>query len=557
MTAKLGIFSANVKTIAGVLDDAAKWAMAKIEHNCKRAVLGIEKHFHATVIACLVLSFFFRFFLIIPNPVTSDRLIYVAKAIEIMNGDFRPLVTHEIGWPMAIAAFSLLTGKSGTSSVGFVSDVASVIFSALTVLPVALAARSIFNTRVASVAAVFSAFWSSMDTAPGLSEGLFMFLLALSFYFIVRSRDSWKWMFLANAAIGYAATMKINGIVLPLVLFVGFAFSRRQRLTMKDLAHFLVSTIPFVVIVVPNWLARNEAFGSMFFYGANSNLFIDGGTSAMWAPNMTYMPSIIDYLKTHDIIAIADRFVVGGIARVALRFFTSAIPAVLIVAFAAGALRNIMSRKRYVVLFIAAILLPNALVYDAFSPTRYLVIVIPVAMILSASGLVSLLKRVKFQNKHTLACTVGCVIVCMLLYSGVRGTNVVTSPYARNVAITVEARSTWIEWGIANLQNTTLMTEEGYADMIVSSFGDPEPMHSASGIYFRSSSANISLMFAVYFDQIDDAYSWITAHGVTHYIDMQSNRDIPWAGQISADPRFVAVHSFTGVYESITIYAVA
>lgn len=328
-----------------------------------------------------------------------DPYLYTLKGLEIASGDFSPVRTHAIGWPLALGTlFSFIRGSSIFENLASAS-LLSVFLNAACVFPFLYLVRRITpSPRIAFIAAGFFIFAFSIilpeNDSIAMSEPLFLFLFLSSLAFLYAARQSPLLLHASTAAAAGAYWTRPNGILLlPIILFIYRLWSGGGT---KVYGRMALTMLIFFLLSFPFLYQRYAYFGSGFDYGENGHFFANTYTDAWGAAIPT--PSLFDYLSTHSLYDWFFKFGVGGIGLIAVAFFIYLIPHIIGFVFQANA--PDADRRRLWPLWIACGVWAMGLipVFHIYYNPRHILPLIPPFFIVSAIGFDALISTHARRN---------------------------------------------------------------------------------------------------------------------------------------------------------------
>lgn len=275
---------------------------------------------HITVFLLIAFSFSLRFLGINKNltPYHGDSCAYMALAESVFtekpfftsvncdiytqrpnvntehpDDNYPPLFTLGLAFIYRIFGFSL-----------FYSGYAASLFDALSIIPVFLIAKALFDRRAGLAAGLFAALnfqlWES--SRMGLSEPLYVFLGLWVIYLLIRYflHDGLGNVILAGVLCGLAYLVRSQGLLIGLFLAAAILF-KKERLRLKAAAAALFMCF-FFIAALP-WLIRNYVcFKQPFFNFAGALAFVKEGGPSLGA--QSYSLNLLDYLRHNSVMEI-------------------------------------------------------------------------------------------------------------------------------------------------------------------------------------------------------------------------------------------------------------
>ena len=247
--------------------------------------------------------------------IPTDGVAYFLKAREILAGDWTPILSHEIGWPVLMAPILALVGSLSVPGQFIALSVYSSLFAAVSVIPVSVLARKWFG-RLWVIAWLF---WLAMLLRRTkffialLTEPVFLpvFILAIIF---VTGALSWRRAALSGALAGICSWIRPNGlfVLVIVLLLIGIQIWREEGLRTKRLLGLLLAAAAaWLLVIAPKSYGRIDAFGEVLSYGINSR-YVAGSIARAWSTNQPDL-GLVEYLVSSSPAEWFDRFVVRGV----------------------------------------------------------------------------------------------------------------------------------------------------------------------------------------------------------------------------------------------------
>jgi hypothetical protein len=438
-----------------------------------------------------------------------DPYIYVLKALEITHGDWSPIQTHAIGWPIALAGVFRLTTQPTIFENIIVASLFAGILSACAIFPFYALLRTIRQDIPFTITALslFALSWPLSvieNSSIAMSEPLFiiLFLSSLAFAYSSHTRP---WHSVASGLCGgLAYATRPNGIfILPILLAIGWF--RTRRLNWHAAAGFAAVSLPFL------W-HRKAWFGSAFDYGANSHYFADTYTDA-WGEAITISTSFLSYIKTHGIAAIADKFILGGIGLIGLLIILGAAPALFgIIAHLTG--KN-SKEKLMTPLWIAITLWTASLipVFHIYYNPRHILPLIPLMIIIGSAGIVDLGTETR-RLVGIIAASIITAGACTALFFSS------TLFFMKEKGITIKDGSLWAR-DLSVLLKGTVAIGNG-SDILMIQFPDTR-IGGKGMLNLEAPRSGIRVVYPGKIKQIDDIASWLKKQRID-YLILESNK---------------------------------
>ena len=459
----------------------------------------------------------------------DDALNYLLKAREITRGDWEPVHTHFIGWPMFLSVFVGALRVDSVFSGMVLSRLISIALTGLLVVPVALVAERVFDRRAGLFAVAATALSSPLVRMgpSSYAEPLFLPLTLLSLYFLIpndRETDGQaadppepaggraafgayltpRNVLIAAALGSLTWYVRANGVFLLVVGMGAVAFWTRGRLRW-----ILLAALPavFVTVSLPHLVPRALRYGSPFDYGENSKLFVDS-YQQVFSPNVP-VPSAAEYFRTHSFSEIFDKFVTRGLWK-QLRALAGMVAPLWMVCAILGALSALVRRHRpslAVVMCIGVFMAGFTAVFDVFGTARHLLVLLPLLFVLGG-GFLSQLFSPRLLALGRLSWLGWAVLAGIALWS------LATAPLyrlPRGIDLSEPVvRDEWAHWGAQNLTGIIAIVEgDVLLDLCL-----PEPLPAAR----RREHESFALSFERpgYFTSLEDAYADFLARGYAY-----------------------------------------
>ena len=310
-----------------------------------------------------------------------DAYAYLLKALEITKGDFSPIATHALGWPLFLAPFLyLLQEPSIFVNMVWVSLISTTL-GALAIFPLAYLGRKILNREGLIILLFIFTFADGLNKylLPGFSEPLFTILFLGSLAFLLRSQEDQKFILPAALLAGLVYWVKPSGLILLPILLAAFWWLNKDKLNFSyRLPIFAV--IVFFLISLPFLYQRFLYFGSPFFYGENSRYFAED-YQQVWGKEYTSSPATTDFI---------NRFLINGLGLILVAFFWFYLPPLLWPFLLYGLIssRADPQKKLFDVLLITVVIWVLILmpIFKGFGMPRHLYAIASLLFIIVAQG---------------------------------------------------------------------------------------------------------------------------------------------------------------------------
>ncbi|NMC05037.1 MAG: oligosaccharide flippase family protein [Candidatus Lokiarchaeota archaeon] len=420
--------SKGIRALLAPINELLGWIKKFLDHEkiqdridgiARRFTSLFEKRQLLMLMAVVVVAFILRATLVnMSYPLIDDNFHYMIKAIEISKGNWTPMQPWGMGWSIILAPFMAMMNSSSIFEKMLFISFLSLVFEAAAIIPLFYSTKLLVNHRVAIIASVLYAVFipDRAIALLGMTEPAYVFLVLLAFTFILKSKDNWKYLVPAGLVSGLILESRSSGIMAVVALFLAILFTRKDPAMKAMIKHVVIFGVFFLALAGPFMAWRAAWFGSPFEYGPNTKLFIDDFALA-WAENHPEAPSIFEYLASHSLFQVADRFIIDGLAREFYQFFILLFPLVLFVFFIVGLLKiTIDKQRRVLVLVLIALFLLSSISYAFLSNQRHLLVLIPFAMVLAAYGMVKIVSSLHVRRKKVImAVLLGACCLSMII----------------------------------------------------------------------------------------------------------------------------------------------
>ncbi len=482
-----------------------------LEYKFNKCFYFFEKKFFLTLIVLFFFSFIIRmYFTPFDYVLREDAYGYLLKSIEITKGNFIPVRTHPIGWPLFMSPFFYVFGKQSLFQNMVYARLISDVVGALAIFPLAYIGKKLLNTVSSIILLVIFVFVPPLViiSTSVLSEPLFILLLLLSICFVLKSEENQYFLILSSVIGAFAYYIRFNGIIILFIIILSY-LSFKKQISNFSYKYMFFAIIIFFIISAPVLYQRYHYFGSPFDYGSLNKYFVDS-KQEVWSDNIK-APSLVDYLKTHSLTQIIDKFIIHGLFGILYDYFFYVIPLLLLFFFLYGGIIKFNDRKftlLYLALFIWIIgLIP---IYHVMTVPRYLYPTIPIALIFIASALHEFFWNIKYK---ILSLTLFLIIFIIISLSSI-------SQFKESQLNLNDAD--WAMWVAKNIKGKIAIMEGG--DFIMMNLPDTavggNELHSLKALQ-----SNLSITRPGYFKNLSLAMDWFKNIGVTHIaIDNHASR---------------------------------
>lgn len=430
--------------------------------------------------------------------INVDGLAYLLKALEIAKGNFTPMTTHAIGWPLITAPLFYFFGSNSL----FVNMVYAQLLNAslgiLALLPVYWLARQFLdkNYSLLAVGLTGVSFWWAFSSFGFFAEPIFTIFLLLTLFFLTKSQtNGLRSILLASALASLAYWTKPQGILLLAVAVLIIFFYHKPRFS----AYALAAVAVFFIIAAPMLYQRYLYFGSPFYYGENSKYFVDT-YEQLWGaafPDVSFW----EYLKTHSITDYLNRFLVYGLGSLIFSLLAITLPYNL---FAAWAVANNFKKYLPLILTTAVWLIALTPIYAVYFTPRHLFPLIPLIAILSSGGL----SELNIKNKWVM----NLVVIGTALALSIAG---IIYPQYYFIKKRPYAMVKFSRWAAQNLRGKIAVGLGG--DFIMSNL--PDAIVGGRGLFnIKAPDTGIELVYPGYFENPVKLKQWLKKNNVNYLI---------------------------------------
>jgi len=511
-----------------------------VVRTCTRLGDWFGAHMLITVSLILAGAFLLRLWYVdLTNVMTfnADAYLYLLKSLEIIQGDWTPMLTHAYGLSILAAPFLALWGDVPLIEHMMHARVFALLVSTLFLIPAFLIAREYLSCagQVAVLALLAVHPMLVMGAGDFLTDMLFSTLVLFALYASIRGTCDVRWLYVAVMIGALSYWVRANGVFILAAVLAVFVLDqlitrwheikvarvkgwwRRVVATLRTLRygsmllHCVSMVALFVLLVAPMLFARDAEFGSPFTYGENDKIFVDNFTRDVWAPNIPAR-SLGEYLETHSLVDVIDKFVIQGFVKLVFSLvhgwepgvYGTVVMPILLVPFLFGALFSLHDRWYlpvfvYLVVFVGGL----SLVYHIMSAPRYLIFMIPLVYIFAWRALTEVLRGARDRTVVLWGAFV--VIACWSLVTPI------TQHQLLEDGSTLPAWSTWVA---ANVRGTLITL--GHSDYVMMQL--PDTRVGGVGMWeLYASDAGLQVNRYGQFETLDEALRWhVEHHDATH-----------------------------------------
>ncbi|MFH1403492.1 MAG: hypothetical protein ABIH11_04405 [Candidatus Altiarchaeota archaeon] len=487
-------------------------ALDYVEERVGSALRKSEKHFAATVLTLFLVSLCVRLWAA-PSGIVlrEDGFIYLLKAIEITRGNFSPLLSRSIGWPLFMSPMLGLLDVEDVFQGMRYARLISEFLGALTIIPLAYVGLRLFECRYTLMLLALFAFSPGLVESSGAatSESLFIILLLMMVYFMMKSLEDVRYALLSAVFGALSYYVRPNGIF-SLFIVLSSILVLRGNINGLRIRHYVYIILVFSVVSAPFLLQRHSYFGSAFYYGENSKYFADS-YEQVWCGNIQ-PPSLTEYVRTHSLSEYHRKFVFDGLARIIINIMYSTHP-VITALFAYGIFRHGIEEK-YIpmtAVFLAWIIgfTPT---WDVFERMRHLWPLIPFMLVFATSSVRELL----WGRRH--AMTIILILLAVMTYH-----SFIEVAGNRDVMLS-DDREDGLDWGgwvAGNVRGNAVVVEG--EDLVMMNLPDTIVGGVDDTIHTYISPSGLNTSQPGCFEDFNSSMEWFNENGVTHIIVEESH----------------------------------
>tara|TARA_B100000029_G_scaffold358348_1_gene351171 strand:+ start:432 stop:2066 length:1635 start_codon:yes stop_codon:yes gene_type:complete len=288
-----------------------------------------KKHLVLWLVLISLVSLGLKLYTFDPSVLPSeDTYGYVLRGIAHNNGDFSEHPRKTLGWSIIISPFLNLVESDDFLDYINVARYLSIAISVITIVPMYLLGRRFFDQKFALCTAGFFAFIPQLNfhASSGYTEPLFILILILSTYFILKKNSNLAYLSFASLATLWYVHWSgiIFFIALSLILFLN------NKKSKKLLLKYLLCIGIFILISSPMLTHRYEQYGDPLFFSQSSTVFT-GNPAAILADNTKNLNySYQDYIHDNGISEFIYTFVLLGISNILGAIFLNSLPYLIV-----------------------------------------------------------------------------------------------------------------------------------------------------------------------------------------------------------------------------------
>ena len=259
---------------------------------------------------------------------SEDTYGYVLRAISHSNGDFSEHPRKTLGWSLVISPFLANVESDNFIDYINVARYLGIVISIVSIFPMYLLGRRFFDEKFALCAAGFFAFIPHLNyhASSGYAEPLFILILILSAYFILKKNSNLSYLSFASLAVLWYVHWSgiIFFIALSLILFLN------NKKSKKLFYKYILCIGIFILIASPMLMQRYEQYGDPLFFSQSSAIFT-GDPAAILADNTKNLNySYQDYISENGISQFIYTFIILGILNILGTIFQISLPYLIV-----------------------------------------------------------------------------------------------------------------------------------------------------------------------------------------------------------------------------------
>ncbi|OGM29993.1 hypothetical protein A2801_00545 [Candidatus Woesebacteria bacterium RIFCSPHIGHO2_01_FULL_41_10] len=448
----------------------------------------------------------------------KDAFTYLLKSIEITNGNFTPVYSHEIGLSLFTAPLLLLFRSLSIYEKMIIAKTTSCLIGASIIFPLYLITKELKIAKRAQILTIilFTFYTSLVSMSEGfLTEPLFTLVFLFSIYFVIKSLQDKKYIIFSFIFAALSWWIRPTGAFVFVILFISTIILHRNKLK-RVVKSLLFGVLAFCAVAAPFIILRYSTFGS-FSYGENDKFLVDA-YEMVWSNNIP-ITSAVGYLQSHGIYDIFVKFVLKGLFKVIFDFFygsnfytTGFIVSPLIAIFYFFGLLNYFAKRKYAPLIISFFIYIGGLsiIYSIFGTQRHLLPMVPFVLVFSALGLYELSRKIKYTYRF-----LSLFVIVFILFS-------LVSPLMNKMNEAEPHMPQWAAWAANNIQGKIGIIDGG--ELIMMHLSDTS-VSGVNQIDLYASKSNLSVTRPGYFTDLAAAMPYFQEIGLTHLALDKGNID--------------------------------
>ena len=363
----------------------------------------IYKHLFNKYILLIYLLAFISFLLKIIFSSTSgflnpDAFVYLVKTKELLQGDFRPILTHSFGLPIISSLFFFPIIERDYLDLIFFSKLLNIFYNSIIIIPIYFICLQLkLSKKTILISILFFIFYPTYYLPQQfMSENIFTFFFLFVLLCVLKYQEFKKNYYLLSLflIISFCYYIKPTGLLLYFsILFFLLLVNFKN---FKKILNIIYFSFFFWLFSLPFLIQRFIYFGSPFTYGNNDNYFLESYTY-VWADNIDKI-TLLEFILNSNFIDIIDKFIKNGFFKIifdlflplsnSLTSYSIITPPIILIFFFVIFINNLFNSKYSIFIFTfifwVIILIP---IYEIFGTPRHLEFLIPIIIILSSIGI--------------------------------------------------------------------------------------------------------------------------------------------------------------------------
>lgn len=455
----------------------------------------------------------------------EDAFAYVVKAGEIARGNLVPMSSHAIGWPLALAPFVGLAGRTPIDGGMDVARAVTLVASLAVLWLTGRLAHSLLDRTSANVALAFTAVSAVLvySASAGMAEPLFTVLLLAAVLEMGRASRLASFPWRTGLWLGLAWWVRPHAIIAAAGVFAAVAIDRREgERRAAPLCRAGAVLLIACFAAAPVAYQRYAAFGSPLTFGANDKYLLAAKKEHVWSANVAPV-SLREFVQSLTPAVVVDRLLVHGFGRVALHVGVYVVTPLLL-PFLVLAVQRRLGDARFRPPIAVLATWVAAVVPLASASMRHLLPIAPLAFLLAADGFVEALRRPRWRPFAAAA------LVGFILHS------LAAAAWYRQADASAAIRDglTWGTWAADHIRGRLAIVEGG--DLVMMHL--PDTAVAGVGLTdFYAPRTGLRVTRPGWFDSLEEAMAWMRGQGITHLaVDDDGVRRRPYLQRVR-DPR--------------------
>lgn len=337
-------------------------------------------------------------------PITNDSLNYFFYAMDIKITGHIPenYSLGNNGWPLFLSLFFSTFQFDTAQNYMQLQQIITILISSLTIIPVYLLCKRFFNPIYSLIGAAIIGFEPHLiqNSILGITDSLYIFLIALSFWLFLDSRQ--KVVYCSFGLVAIATIVRSEGVFLFFTIsLMYFIINRKNR---QELVRYVIGLGIFILILTPMIFHQTSIFG-------DERMF-------------TRTAIGIEHLKTDCSICGPDNisgipFIVQGIENFPKYFGWNMIP-ILIFFVPIGVILVLKNLNAKVGILISSLVIMSLPAFYAYAipleDLRYLFFLYPIFCVISLFTIRKLLDAIPQQKNLVILLILIGIIILSIFY---------------------------------------------------------------------------------------------------------------------------------------------